>query len=145
MPLRESRSPALNAMTERTIVARGNVQRWFTFGYYAVVTTETGPQNRAVIDPFRFPVMGVMAVFTAGGRRYVTGILALGDNAVVAKNTITGNVQVIKLPAESGMAVVTGISARHMSGILALGDDTVVAAGTATDHDRVIDLDHVGP
>jgi len=132
-------------MTERTIVARGNVQRWFAFGYDAVVTTETGPQNRAVIDPVRFPVMGVMAVFTAGGRRYVTGILALGDNAVVAKNTITGNVQVIKLPAESGMAVVAGISTRDMSGILALGDDAIMAAGTATNHSGVIDPDHVGP
>lgn len=86
-----------------------------------------------------------MAVFTAGGRRYVTGILALGDNAVVAQDTITGNIQVIKLPAESGMAVVAGISARHMSGILALGDDAIMAAGTTTDHGRVIDPDHVGP
>ena len=132
-------------MTERTIVAGGNVQRWFAFGYYAVVTTETGPQYRAVIDPGRFPVMGVMAVFTAGGGRYVAGIFAFRDRAVMAKYTITGNIQVIKLPAESGVAVVAGISARDMSGIFALGDDAIVAAGTATNHSRVIDPDHVGP
>jgi hypothetical protein len=89
--------------------------------------------------------MGVMAVFAAGGRRYVTGVLALGDHAVVTTHTIAGNVQVIKFPAKSGMAVVTGISARHMSGILALGDDTIVTTGTATDHGSVIDPDHVGP
>ena len=61
-----------------------------------------------------------MAVFTGVGRPYMARVFPLGDRTVMTKNTITGRIKMIKLPAEGGMAVFAEISARDMSGILSL-------------------------
>ena len=65
------------------------------------MTAETSPQNGAVINPVCSPAAGAVAIFTACRGRYVTWVLALGDHPVMTTDTVTGNIQVIELPAES--------------------------------------------
>lgn len=112
----------------------------------AVVTAETGAQNRVVVDPCdRAPVGGPVAILTAVGRRDMAWVFTLGGRSVVAKHAVTGNVDMVELPVVGRVAVVTGIAARHVSRMFSRRNDVVMAAYTAADDDRMIDPGDVGP
>ena len=78
----------------------------------------------------------------------MTRILPLGDNAIVATDTITGDTDMVVAGAHPGNRIVTviaGIPADHVPGIFALGDNPVVATLTTPDHGYVVNSKHVGP
>jgi hypothetical protein len=78
----------------------------------------------------------------------VTGVFALGDNAIVATDAITGDTLMVVAGSHPGDCIVTviaGIPAHYVPGIFALGDNTVVATLTTPDHCHVVNSKYIGP
>ena len=122
--------------------------RVFAVGHAPVVATETGPDDRRVIDACRTPAPGVMTVLTGRGGQYVSGIFALGDTAVMTTDTIAGDTYMIVAGARPGDRVVTvvaGIRTHHVPAIFTLGDNAVVTALATSDHGDMVDSKHIGP
>ena len=76
------------------------------------------------------------------------GIFALGDNTIVATDTITGDTDMVVTgahPCDRIVTVLAGIPAHHVPGIFTLGDYAVVATLTTPDHCHVVNSKHIGP
>ena len=55
-------------MTELTSIARYTVPRVFPLGDHIIMTTETGSDDRRVVNECGYPVPGAMAVLAGRGR-----------------------------------------------------------------------------
>ena len=55
-------------MAELTNIARWTVVRVFALGVRTIMTTETGSDDRRVVNECGYPVPGAMAVFAGRGR-----------------------------------------------------------------------------
>jgi len=124
------------------------VSRVFALGDGAVMTTETGADDRRVIDACRTPSPGAMTVLTGRGGQDVTGIFALGDPTIMTTYTIAGDTHMIVAGTHPGngiVAVIAGIRTHDMPGMFAFSDHPVMATLTTSDHGNVIDSKHVGP
>ena len=124
------------------------MSRVFALGDDAVMTTETGPDDRRVVNPCRCPVTGAMAVFTGRGRQYVSRIFPLGDHTIMTTDAITGDTHMIVAgthPGDRIVTVIADIRTHDMLWMFTFGDHAVVATLTASDHSNVVNSKHVGP
>lgn len=135
-------------MTELAIITCGWwIVLWaFAPGYDSVMTTETGTDDRTVIDSHhRYPVASIVAVLAASRGRYMSRVFPLCNPAVMTADAIAGYLYMIKFPAQRNMAGIADITARDMSGILSLCDNIVVATRTAAVHGGMINSNNVAP
>ena len=130
-------------MTIVTGIAAGEVGRVFAGCNDAVVTRITGAYYVRVIDrEHRRKDIRIVAVFANIACLDMCQVLASRFHAIVAVDTISGDVQVIEIrwqPPSRGMAVVTRIPARQMIHVFA-GRGNAIMAGAAGSNDlHVID------
>ena len=125
------------------------MQRVLAAGDDTVVTTETGADDRAVIDPrHRLPAEGSVAILAAGCREYVPCMLAAGGKAVVAGNAVAVYADMVEYcgrPGECHVAIVADVTGLDVAGILAAGGKAVVTVYAGTGYHRVIDSEHGEP
>ena len=120
----------------------------FTLGDGTIVTTETGSNDRRVIDACRYPATGAMTVLTGRSRQDVTRVFALGDGTIMTTDTITGDTHMIVAgthPGDRIVTVIAGVRTKDVPGIFALGDNAVVTVLTTSDHGNVVHSKHVAP
>ena len=139
-------------MTIVTLVARCDVRGIFPRCRETIVTGAAGAGHLRVIDRIdRRPYVTVMAVLAHIARENMIRVLACCVGAVMATNTVAGDVDVIEVrrhPAACRMAVVAVVTAVEVSRVFARCRDAVVA-GAAVAHDlRMIDgeyrHEHIG-
>ncbi len=115
----------------------------------AIVTGVAGADDLRVVDRvYGCKYVGVMAVLANIARLDVFWILTSGIYAVVAINTGTGDVQMIKVRRQPGnrrVAVVTGFATGDMRGILAAGCDAVMTGSASTYDLCMVDYIHWCP
>jgi hypothetical protein len=91
-------------MTVVASVAAGNVIGILTRGSGAVVTGLAQPEHLQMIDPDdRLPGYRAMTVFTDIGRIDMRRVLAGSGRAVVAAETVSGNVGMVKAGRQPGV------------------------------------------
>ena len=136
-------------MTQLAIVAGGNMLWMLAFGLDAVMTAVAIAQYRSMIDPqHRRPGIGAVAVFAAVRGEYVCRILAFGDYAIVAADTVSADVCMIEYrarPGECSMAIVAVIGAADMAGRLAHGSNVVMTSLAWPGNRDMVHLDHRVP
>ncbi len=92
------RQPGDGRVAVVAIIAARNVCRVFAGGCYAIMTGSAGPDYLRVIDRVSgYPDIRRMAIFTDVAGLDVRCILTGGIGAVVAGDTIAGDIQMIKI------------------------------------------------
>lgn len=133
-------------MTVVAVVAALDMCRMLTGRGDAIMTRPARTEYLAVVDgERRRPDVAGVTVFANVGRLDVRRRLAGCIRAVVAVETVAGDVYVIEVgrqPADGRMAIVTAIAAGDMRRVLARCGYTVVARSAGADYLRVIDGDY---
>ena len=131
------RRPRYGRMTIVAIVAAGDVRRVFAGRSHAIVAGTARANHLRVVDQVRrYPGVRRMAILADVGRLDMRWRLASGVDAVVAVETVAGNVDVVEVgrqPGYGGMAVVAIIAALDMIRILARCNNAIVTAAATTD------------
>lgn len=138
--------PASGAVAVVTSVAAGNVCQVFACRDDTVMAGSTSADDLGVIDSHHGGEnIGGVAVLANIRRLDVRQVLANCIGAVVAADTVSGDVDVVEVggqPADRAVAVVAGIAARYMCQILAGGDHAVMAGTASADDLGVINGRH---
>ena len=111
-------------------IAARNMRRMFACGYDAVVAAVAGPDDlRVVNSEDRRKDVGVVAILTSVTGENMGQILANGINAVMAVNTLTGDIQMVEVGWQPGyrrVAIVTDVTTADMRRVLARCNDAIV-------------------
>ena len=120
-----------------------NVARIFTGCSHTIVATGATADNVVMIHAYhRCKVKRVVAVFAEIGRQDVGWVLADGDDAIVAADTVVTDVGMVvngARPGEGSMAVVADIAADDVPRIFTGRSHPVVTALAGADDGKVID------
>ncbi len=94
------------------------------------------------------PAVGAVAIITTVVTLDMPAVLAGGNAAVMAGETVATGLTVIEAgtgPVASAMAVFTVVATGDVVYVLAGGDPAIVTGGTGTDHDIVVEARELFP
>lgn len=129
-------------MTVLAVIAARDMRRMLARGKRTVVAGTAGANDLGVIHRVDGREhVGRVAILAHVRRQHVVLVLAGGVSAVMAAETVAGNVHVIEVGGQPGnrrVAVITVVAALNVIGTLAGSGYAVVARATGTDHLRVV-------
>jgi len=136
-------SPCNRRMAVVAVITTVDMCRMFAGRGYAIVAGATGAQHLRVVDgEDRKPHVRCMTVFADIAGLYVRLSFARGIGTVVAADTISSDVDMVKVrwqPARRRMAVLAVVTTVDMTLVLAGRDDAVVTGSAGTNHLGVFD------
>lgn len=143
------RNKRIGVMAAVTLLTRTEVTVVLTNRDHVVVTGRTGAEYLGVIDiECRRPDRRRMTVLTHVRCKSVLRILARCDCAIVATETIAGDVGMVIIcgqPGDGRMAVIAVVTARDVGWVLAGCGHAVVTGAATAKYLRVIDSDRRHP
>jgi hypothetical protein len=129
-----------------TVVATGDMRRVFAGGGCTIVTSSASSQDLGMINiECRRPGVRVVAILANISREYVVGILSRGLNPVMATDTVSSDVDMVKVgwnPAGRRVTIVAGIAAGDMRRMFTSRDNAVVAGSAGTHYLGMVDRNH---
>ncbi len=138
--------PAGRRMTVIAAIAAGYVGRMFSRRGETIMTRATRTQYLSVINSVsRAEQVGVVAVLTNIRGLDMLRIFAGRVGAIVAADTVAGDVNVIEssgTPGHRRMAIVTGIIAGNVGGVFSSSYDAIVTGAATANHLCMVDGKH---
>ena len=143
------RNPANRGVTIVTVNSTVYMRRGLPGRYHAVMTGPASAKNLGVIDgERRRPHIRCMTVFADIGRLNMGERFAGGFNAVMAADTVTGDIDMIKVrgqPANCGMTIVASVVTGDMRWVFARCRDAIMTRAAGAHHLRMVDRIGGGP
>lgn len=135
--------PANRGVTIVTVNSTVYMRRGLPGRYHAVMTGPASAKNLGVIDgERRRPHIRCMTVFADIGRLNMGERFAGGFNAVMAADTVTGDIDMIKVrgqPANCGMTIVASVVTGDMRWVFARCRDAIMTRAAGAHHLRMVD------